>query len=105
MRTPKACESLHSLDVFNSPLPSPPKRVSYLMAFPWWTPDVVGGSGCLIHVREKLGVRILYLANFLGAWWLATQMRASGEIVCVWVFPLQSGTCTPSFCESPGPKP
>lgn len=58
------------------------------MAFPWRTPDVVGRSGCLIHVREKLGVWILYLANFLNAWRLATQMRASGEIA--WVFSLSS---------------
>jgi hypothetical protein len=49
------------------------------MAFPWRTPDVVGSSGCLIHVHKKLGVRIL--ANFLRAWRLATQMRASGEIL------------------------
>lgn len=63
----------------SSPLPS--IAVSYLMAFPWRTPDVIGGSGCLIHVHKKLGVRILYLANFLSAWRLATQMHASGEIV------------------------
>lgn len=35
----------------------------------------------MIHVLEKLGVRILYLANFVGAWRLATETRTSREIV------------------------
>lgn len=62
----------------------------------------------MIHVREKLGVRILYLANFLGVWSLTTQMPTPGEIVCVWwegVLPLQPGSCSPSFCEPLPSKP
>lgn len=37
------------------PAPAPPSRVPYLVAFPRGTPDVIGGSCCLIHVRRKLG--------------------------------------------------
>lgn len=37
--------------------PAPPFAVPYLVAFPRGTPDVIGGSRRLIHVRRKLGAR------------------------------------------------
>lgn len=55
MAVPSACESPATLQMCTT-VPSPPTRVSYLMAFPRGTPDVVGGSSCLIHVRKKLGI-------------------------------------------------
>ena len=61
--------------------PAPaPSRVFYLVAFPWGTPDVVGGSRCLIHVRRKLGGPILGLQNFLRAWRVARCASRGGQV-------------------------